>query len=443
MLRIRLLFVAAITFTAALISYPGPSYSQTDSASDSREQELIEKRKEKQANPPEIKPNKAHDLLLYIESRRREGGFGIQWNNIYPKFGGPGPGSGFGGGARYYDYRIHDTGVSIEGAALFSTRNYQLYSLQLGSFERTDPAFFTGPSDIGAPFDFMEGTRPGRAVRRSNTVFFVDFQHRRFPQERFWGLGPDSSNENRSNYRLNSTSVSLIGGYKFNRLMALAGGAGVVRPDLSAGTDDRYPTTQEIFDDIAAPGLDRQTDFLRLATVLYFNYQDTPGNPHKGGIVGIFYSRFDEIDGNEFDFNRFAIDARHYIPLGSKQRTLALRLLKTNDIPDGGSRVPFYMMNTLGGSRMLRGYPDYRYRDANLFYISTEYRWEPAPALEFALYYETGKTYADGRGFDFRDLSKNFGAGVRIKGPTGTFMRLDISRGNEGTRLQFAFGPSF
>lgn len=92
---------------------------------------------------------------------------------------------------------------------------------------------------------------------------------------------------------------------------------------------------------------------------------------------------------------------------------------------------------------MLRGYPDFRYRDAGLFQVSAEYRWEPAPALEFAFYYDVGKVYGPDSSMNFDDFKRNFGFGIRVKGPTGTFLRLDISRGSEDTRLQFAFGPSF
>jgi outer membrane protein assembly factor BamA len=289
----------------------------------------------------------------------------------------------------------------------------------------------------------MEGMRPGRAKRRSDVILFADFEHRRFPQERFWGLGPDSDKDNRSNYRINASSFSVIGGYKFSRWIAAAAGVGFLRVDLGEGTDDRFPTTQELFDDKTAPGLDRQPDFMRYASVLYFNYQDAPGNPHKGGIIGLFYFRYDEIGGNEFDFNRFALDARHYIPLGSKQRTLALRLVSLKDLPDSGSRVPFYLMNTLGGGQTLRGFHDFRFRDANLLQVSAEYRWEPAPALEFALFYDTGKVYGPDNRFNSRNFKSNFGGGIRIKTPTGTFLRLDISGGGEETRLQFAFGPPF
>jgi len=435
--------IVATCLVSYLLLFPVLSLSQSQTTSDSREQELIEKRKQKQEDPPIVIPNKAEDTLLYIEGRGRRLLFGINWKNFYPKFGGSRPGSGFGGGVRYYNYRIKDTDVTVEGSALFSMRNYQKYNLQLGAFNRTDPAFFTGPADLGAPFDFMEDMRPGRAKRHSKLILFADFEYHRYPQERFWGLGSHSDSEDRSNYQINSSSYSLIGGYKFNRWIAAAVGAGLLQVDLREGTDSRFPTTQELFDDTTAPGLDEQPDFLRLASVFYLNYQDSPGNAHKGGIIGFFFFRYDDLDSDKFDFNRFALDARHYIPLGSKQRTLALRLLTLNDRPDKGSSVPFYLMNTLGGSQTLRGFHDFRFRDANLFEISAEYRWEPAPALEFALYYDTGKVYGPEKSFDFKGLQKSYGFGLRVKSRTGTFLRLDISRSNEGNRIQFAFGPSF
>jgi outer membrane protein assembly factor BamA len=213
--------------------------------------------------------------------------------------------------------------------------------------------------------------------------------------------------------------------------------------DIEEGTDTRYPATQELFDDAAIPGLDDQPEFIRFASSIYFNYQDTPGNPHKGGIIGLFFFRFDDRDGGKYDFNRFWLDARHYIPLGSRQRTLALQLYALIDKPDSGSRVPFYLMETLGGSGKLRGFHDFRFRDANLFHMNAEYRWEPAPALEFAVFYDTGKVYPTGESFAIKHLRKDFGIGVRFKGSTGTFLRFDICRGTEGTRFQFAFGPSF
>jgi outer membrane protein assembly factor BamA len=330
--------------------------------------------------------------------------------------------------------------VSFEAAGIFSANGYKLLDIRFGSYNKTDPVFFSGPSDFGVPFDFVK-ERPG--VKKTRTVLFGDAIYRNFPQERFWGLGPGTEADARTNYLQEDFSFAVIGGYEFTNWFAAAVGAGLYKVDIREGTDDRYPTTQEFFDDSSAPGLDRQPDFYRLLSAIYFNYQDNPGNPHKGGIVGVFFSRYDQRRGQEFTFTRLELDARHYIPLGSRQRTLAVRLYTSNSFVGEGSRVPFYLSPTLGGGKILRGFHDFRFRDINLAYLSAEYRWEPAPAFELALFYDLGTVFPEGYRFKRDDLEGTFGGGVRFKTSNRVVLRFDVGKSNEGTRFQFSFGPSF
>jgi outer membrane protein assembly factor BamA len=113
------------------------------------------------------------------------------------------------------------------------------------------------------------------------------------------------------------------------------------------------------------------------------------------------------------------------------------------DGPDGGSRVPFYLQPTLGGSETLRGFREYRFRDRNLFYLSGEYRWEPVRAVELALFYDTGKVFADRSDFDFERLRKSVGIGLRFKTTRSVVFRIDAARSDEGSRIYFKFGPAF
>jgi len=173
------------------------------------------------------------------------------------------------------------------------------------------------------------------------------------------------------------------------------------------------------------------------------DYRDVPGNPHKGTILGVAFSRFDDRKENKFDFNRFAFDGRGYLPLGSDQRILALRFFSSFDDPSRGSQVPFYLMETLGGSETLRGFHRSRFRDKNLMYLSGEYRWEGAPGLELALFYDTGKVFPDRSDFGFNNLEKSWGFGVRFKSSNSVFLRIDYGHSNEGDRIIIKFGPSF
>ena len=101
-------------------------------------------------------------------------------------------------------------------------------------------------------------------------------------------------------------------------------------------------------------------------------------------MFGISLSRFDDRGSEEFDFSRLAIDGRYYATLGSDQRVMAFRFFTLFDDEDPGTRIPFYVQETLGGDGSLRGFRDFRFRDNNLLFLSAEYRWEASPAFELA-----------------------------------------------------------
>jgi outer membrane translocation and assembly module TamA len=113
------------------------------------------------------------------------------------------------------------------------------------------------------------------------------------------------------------------------------------------------------------------------------------------------------------------------------------------DTADQGSEVPFYLMQTLGGTDMLRGFRDFRFRDKNLIYLSAEYRWEAAPAVELAAFYDTGKVASERSDLGFNHLRHGFGAGIRFKTFRRVVLRIDVGHSEEGTFAHIALGPSF
>ena len=113
---------------------------------------------------------------------------------------------------------------------------------------------------------------------------------------------------------------------------------------------------------------------------------------------------------------------------------IALRQVTSLTEPDSGSRVPFYMQSTLGGSTFLRGYSSARYRGDKLLALEGEYRFELHPKVELALIYEAGKVFPTMRELDFRDLLRSWGGGVRLKSLREVRLRLDVLHSVEGTR---------
>ncbi len=212
---------------------------------------------------------------------------------------------------------------------------------------------------------------------------------------------------------------------------------------VGPGTEEDVPTLRALYDDRSAPGLERQPDFIHLAASVLLDRRDQPRNPHRGGMIALAASRFDERGGDEFTFDRIAGDARAFASLGSPQRVLAVRALASADRPASGARVPFYLQEPLGGSRTLRGFRTFRFRGEKLLLLQAEYRWEAWPALEFALFADAGRVYGQGEDFAIRDLETDYGIGVRLKTHEAVIVRFDVAHSREDTRYLLRFGPSF
>jgi hemolysin activation/secretion protein len=112
--------------------------------------------------------------------------------------------------------------------------------------------------------------------------------------------------------------------------------------------------------------------------------------------------------------------------------------------PQDGNRVPFYMMESLGGADSLRGFDTYRFRDENLISLSSEYRWEPAKFWELALFYDAGKVFPQGDDWNFNDLQHGYGIGLRLKLEKSVILRFDVGHSDEGTSFYIKVSsPSF
>jgi hypothetical protein len=332
-----------------------------------------------------------------------------------PRIGGLPTGAGFALGTNYLlpdpKHRFPD----LAGTAAWSVRGYQDYSLRFGKLDRGEPGAFA----------------------------FTDFGYRNFPQEDFFGLGPDSRVVNRTDYLFEQASYEGAAGIRITPWLMTSVSGGLLQVNTSRGTDERYPDTHQLFSEPTAPGLASQPNFVRLSYDITADYRDRPGNTHKGGLIGLAFSSYRDRESGRYSFNTAAVDARHFLPLGSTVRTLALRFYASFAQPDSGSTVPFYFLQTLGGGDALRGYREYRFRDRNILYMSGEYRWEPARAIEIALFYDAGNVFEERSDVGFDGLRKSAGSGVRFKTPGNVVLRIDAARSSEGTRLYFKFGPSF
>lgn len=402
----------------------------------SRSEELTAEREARAAVVEPYKIGKLAKVFYTLESKGSDQFLSFQVNHLRLGLGKNSQNSGLAPVAILEWPRIENTPLTFTVGGSYSFRGYQLYAARFGVFNKTAPYDFMGAGFLGAPFDSDQ-----RSQEPLERFIYADLGYRVAPQEEFFGIGPDSNLDDRKTYHYETGTVSLVTGYQPFRWFALEGRAGYLPTHIGQGETDLLPEQGNGSVGTTLAGLDHQPEFRYLDTAAYFGWEYDPNLP--SAKLGVRWARFDDIGGSHYQFNRFSFDARGFLPLGSRQRKIAVRLYTHRDYADEGCDVPFYLMKTLGGNVTLRGFTDFRFRDKNLLYLSTEYRWEPTAVIDLALFYDTGKVFPDRSGFNFEHMRHSFGFGIRAKNFRRVVFRFDVGRSDEGTYVHFAFGPSF
>ena len=264
-----------------------------------------------------------------------------------------------------------------------------------------------------------------------------------YTQEDFFGLGSDTLNGDR-------VSFGLRGLDSFGQVMArragwfvMRGRAGLHHFDVSRGTDPRFPSLEERFTDTTAPGLDATPSLAYGEAALGIDTRDEPGNTRGGGLYNVSVGMFRGRGGDDVDFNRIDVTAMHVIPIFDKKRGIALHAVASRIDPVGGSRVPFFLMPTVGGADSLRGYREFRFRDAAAVTLNAEYRWEAFSGLDLALFVDAADVGPTWRSIVGAHLKSSWGMGFRFNTHPRVFLRIDVAGGREGPRIWTALGPVF
>jgi outer membrane translocation and assembly module TamA len=148
--------------------------------------------------------------------------------------------------------------------------------------------------------------------------------------------------------------------------------------------------------------------------------------------------------GDAFDFTRVEADVRQYLSAFAERRVLALRLFASTSDADAGSRVPFYLMRSLGGHDSLRGFRDYRFRGPHAILTQVEYRYEIWSGFDAALLYDAGKVTDRRADLNFMRLEQDYGIGFRVNTDNGVILRVDAGFGSrDGKHLFIVFGDVF
>jgi hypothetical protein len=385
-------------------------------------------------------PTWLEKTLLGLEKAKRPPLNKLNLYGFYPRIQGIAQGSRNGLGVRFWQPDIDGSRISASGSVFLDLNKYQYYDFVLGRIaHRPDGGF---PERTVKTDDVFELGQI-HVRRRSDTFTLAGLvRYEDYTQLNYYGLGNDSSPDNRTDYRTRDATAGLAVGWRFRHLGLVARG-GFLQTKLLPGTKDDVPSTEQVFDDATAPGLAAAPDFWWISGQAVWDRRDVAFNPRNGIFLAAQVSRYEDEGSGGFAFSRFGADARGYVALGSPQRVLALRVLYGNENADAGARVPFYLQEFLGGSHTLRGYPSFRFRGTDSLLLQAEYRWEPTPALEFAGYVDSGEVAASTSDLRLSDFRTSYGVGLRIKTWQAVFVRMDLAWSEEGTHFRFRFSQAW
>ena len=412
-LRRVLLVPLLLLWTLSARAQPGGGGVQAEPQTRAEILEQARERKSEQLEPYRI--SDAERRVRFLETWRLPRrlftkGFG----GVRPAIGGMPSGSGFVGGGGYitgYNSQL----LQFTANARYSTLGFTAY----------DAGLLILP----------------RSTSLSPVQGHITWGRRDFSSLRFFGLGPESGRDDRTTYRLEDNAVEMGVDAWVGRVTEL--GASVGWLTSKPGPATSRSSLDNRFDPGTIPGFGAGTDYLVYGGHAVVRLLEESVEPSVGVTLGVDVERYDDTDADQYDFTRVVADVQAHIPLGHRNRILALHFRSSQSTGDGGGIVPFHLMETIGGANSIRGFKEYRFRDLRNLYMNAEYRWEVWTYLDLALFYDAGKVFSDADDFDFSNLKSGYGFGFRGHGPTGMVLRFDFARSNEGFILHIGSGPSF
>jgi surface antigen Omp85-like protein len=258
----------------------------------------------------------------------------------------------------------------------------------------------------------------------------------------FYGLGIDSSKDNRTSYRFKRPYASgLLTLRPTRRNLLLRGGLEWTKWSQEPGIG-RFPSVNTVFTPGALPGLGADPTYVHTQATFGFDWRTSPGYSRRGGYYGITGHDYnDRVKASGFQHVEYEL-IQHF-PVLRETWAFSFRARAITTLDKTNQQIPFFMLPTLGGSSTLRGYTSLRFRDRNSLLLQAEWRIMASRFLDSAVFYDAGKVTARRSDLNLEKLKHDYGFGLRFHGPISTPLRVELANGSEGLILVVATSAVF
>jgi hypothetical protein len=332
-------------------------------------------------------------------------------DGLYPYLDSVYGGGGLTLGAGFLRYYGDRSTFDVHG--LYSIKHYRLFEVTTLS-----PGYLHGRLELGARVGWRDATQVG-----------------------YYGLGIETDRDGRANYRFKQTYVAASAALRPVRWVMLGGGIGYEDYQLESGQGEP-PSIETQFTPATAPGLGANPSFLHTEVTGGIDWRTSRGYSRTGGYYGLTLHRFADPD-DTFSFGRLDANVVQHIPVLNETWVLSVRG-RVQTTLDDDDVVPYFLMPSLGGGSILRGYSTGRFRDRHALITTAEWRWFPnRTAFDVAIFFDAG-TVSGRRGDLLSErMQTDWGIGGRFHGPSQTPLRIEVARGSDGWKLVLSGNPAF
>jgi hypothetical protein len=312
------------------------------------------------------------------------------------------------------------------------------YVHPMGSYNRIDAR--GSWTFLGYKRAEVEFTAPRLFHRRGSLSILGGW--REATQVGFYGLGPDTSKDDATNYSFQQPYLSgLLEFWPTRRFLMLAGGLEFSRW-LQRPGEGIDPSVETVYTPATLPGLGASATYVHSQGTVGFDWRTSPGYSRRGGYYGATFHDYADRD-DAFGFRQIDYEAIQHFPILRETWAISLRGRVQTAFDKDGQQVPFFMMPAVGGGSNLRGFSSWRFRDLNSLLLQAEWRIMVNRFLDTAVFYDTGKVVPDRSDLDLSGLRHDIGFGVRFHNLFVTPLRVELAKSNEGLHLVFSSSAAF
>ena len=350
-------------------------------------------------------------------ANRTLGDTGRQRSGFYPEFSNTITGSGWISAGPGYRQWLGGERALIDVSSAVSWRSYKVAQ---GRFEL--PSLARNRFTVGSQVLWQDAT-----------------------QITYFGIGPNSTDADRSEYRMKTTDVVGYAALRPVSWLSIGSRFGwLQQPTIlsPAGTFKRgNPATLAVFPSDVAVAMPAQPSFLHSEASVTADTRDARSHPSSGGVYRAAFATYADRDAGTFSFRRYEAEAAQFVPLADSRIVLAFHAWGVASETGTTEQVPFYLMPSLGGSNTLRSYTDYRFHDRNMVVVNAESRFAVMTHLDLAAFVDAGNVAP--RVGDLNLDKRAYGVGLRLHSDRATFGRIDVAHGTDGWLLMFRANDPF